>query len=210
MRTATRIRLLAIVPGAILAGIALTILGCSSTPPSKPDNICEVFREKSGWYKDARRAQKRWGLPVSVGMAFFHKESSCVAKAKPPRGKLLWVIPWRRPSSAYGYAQITDGAWQDYLADTNGFFRERDDLGNALDFIGWYNERSHRKLGIARNDAYSLYLAYYLGPGGYGRGHYRNQPAVRGYARRVSERNKRYASQLSRCANKLDRGWWRF
>ncbi|MDH3643853.1 MAG: hypothetical protein OES38_17235 [Gammaproteobacteria bacterium] len=196
--------------GVLMAALlAVTaVVGCSSSPPSRPDDICAVFREKSGWYKDARRAQKRWGLPVSVGMAFVHKESAYVADAKPPRGKLLWVIPWRRPSSAYGYAQATDAAWGEYLEETRGMFRERDDLGNALDFIGWYNDRSHRRLGIARNDAYNLYLAYYVGPGGYARGHYRKQPAVQSYARRVSERSQRYAGQLSRCEKKLNRGWW--
>ena len=194
----------------LLIGIVMSLAGlsCSSSPPARPDDICEVFREKSGWYKDARHAQKRWGLPVSVGMAFVHKESAYVADAKPARGKLLWVIPWRRPSSAYGYAQATDAAWGEYLDETRGFFRERDDLGNALDFIGWYNDRSHRRLGIAKNDAYNLYLAYYVGPGGYERGHYRKQPAVQDYARRVSDRSRRYSSQLSRCAKKLDRGWW--
>ncbi len=199
-------------PGVIFAMVLFVILTglmtCNSTPPSRPDDICEVFREKSGWYKDARRAQKRWGLPVSVGMAFVHKESAYVAGAKPPRGKILWVIPWRRPSSAYGYAQATDDAWGEYLQETRGFFRERDDLGNALDFIGWYNDRSHRRLGIAKNDAYNLYLAYYVGPGGYARGHHRKQPAVQEYARRVSARSQRYAGQLSRCAKKLNRGWW--
>lgn len=195
--------------GAMLVVLLAGLAGCNSTPPSRPDNICEVFREKSGWYKDARRAQKRWGLPVSVGMAFVYKESAFVADAKPPRGKLLWVIPWRRPSSAYGFAQITDAAWKEYLADTRGLFRERDDLGNALDFVGWYNHRSHKRLGIAKNDAYNLYLAYYVGQGGYARGHYRKQPVVKDYARRVSARNQRYAGQLSRCARKLNRGWWR-
>ena len=192
----------------VLTAICTVVVACSSSPPSRPGDICEVFREKSSWYKDARRAQKRWGLPVPVGMAFVHKESAYVADARPSRGKLLWVIPWRRPSSAYGYAQITDDAWHDYRRATRGVFRERDDLGNALDFIGWYNDRSHRRLGIAKNDAYNLYLAYYVGVGGYARGTYRHKPAVQGYARRVSDRSKRYASQLSRCSKKLGRRRW--
>lgn len=186
------------------------LMSCNSAPPSTPDDICQVFRDKSSWYADARRAQKRWGLPVPVGMAFVYKESAYVADAKPPRGKLLWVIPWRRPSSAYGYAQATDAAWSDYLQETRGFFRERDDLENALDFIGWYNDGSHRRLGIAKTDAYNLYLAYYVGQGGYARGHYRTQPEVQDYARRVAARSQLYNKQLSRCADKLDRGWWPF
>jgi hypothetical protein len=204
-RSATEVRKLSFKLGVLL--MLLGLVSCSSSPPAKPDDICAVFREKSGWYKDARRAQKRWGLPVSVGMAFVHKESAYVADAKPARGKLLWVIPWRRPSSAYGYAQATDAAWDEYLKETRGLFRERDDLGNALDFIGWYNDRSHRRLRIAKSDAYNLYLAYYVGPGGYARGNHRKQPAVQNYARRVATRSERYRGQLSACERKLKRGW---
>ena len=43
-------------------------------------------------------------------------------------------------------------------------------MGDALDFIGWYNDTSHRRLGLSKGDAYSLYLAYYSGHGGYARG----------------------------------------
>ncbi|MFP6817532.1 MAG: hypothetical protein VB949_17970 [Pseudomonadales bacterium] len=195
-------------PSIVTIVVLLSMMSCHSAPPSTPNDICQVFRDKSSWYADARRAQKRWGLPVSVGMAFVYKESAYVADSKPPRGKLLWVIPWRRPSSAYGYAQATDAAWREYLQETRGFFRERDDLGNALDFIGWYNDRSHRRLGIAKSDAYNLYLAYYVGPTGYARGDYRTQPEVRDYARRVAARSQQYATQLARCEKKLDRGWW--
>jgi hypothetical protein len=191
------------------AVLVVAAVGCASSPPSQPDDICAIFRQKSGWYKDARRAEKRWGVPMPVSMAFIYKESSFVADAKPPRSKLLWVIPWKRPSSAYGYAQITDEAWQDYLEDTRGLFRDRDDFGNALDFVGWYNDRSHRRLGIAKGDAYNLYLAYYVGHGGYARGHYRRDPAVRSYARKVASRSQRYRNQLSGCENNLKRRWWR-
>lgn len=199
-----------------LALVSLTIVtavvavGCASNPPAEPGDVCEVFREKSSWYQDARRAEKRWGLPIPVGMAFIYRESSYVADARPPRTKLLWVIPWKRPSSAYGYAQITDAAWKDYLRDTRGFFRERDDFGNALDFVGWYNDRSHRRLGISKRDAYNLYLAYYVGHGGYARGHHRRNSAARSYARKVSSRSQRYKAQLSRCEKQLQRRWWFF
>lgn len=195
--------------GAALGFSVVVAAGCASAPPAQPDQICSIFREKSGWYKDARRAEKRWGMPISVGMAFVYKESSYRSDARPERERLLWVVPWRRPSSAFGYAQITDAAWREYLDDTRGFLRERDDFGTALDFVGWYNDRSHRRLGIAKNDAYNLYLAYYVGHGGYARGHHRKKPEVRKYARRVSEKSKRYAAQLSRCEKEFRKPWWR-
>lgn len=179
--------------------LVVAVGSCSSNPPRQPDNACRIFDEKGSWYKAARKAKKKWGMPVHVGMAFVHRESSYVADAKPPRKKLLGLVPWRRLSSAYGYAQATDEAWKDYLDATNRWFVDRDDFGDAMDFIGWYNHRSHRKLGIPKNDPYRLYLAYYTGPTGYRKGVWKGSPTIQGYARKVQVQAQRYASQLQRC-----------
>ena len=189
------------------AMLLFVLNACSTTPPAQPDNICKIFEEKGGWYKHAKAARKEWGMPIPVGMAFIYKESSYRSDARPERGKLLWVIPWKRPSSAYGYAQATNDAWKDYRKDTGGWLVERDDLSDALDFIGWYNNRSHKQLGIAKHDAYNLYLAYYTGVTGYRKGHWRNQPAIQGYARRVAQRANRYQAQLSKCEKNFKGGW---
>lgn len=191
----------------LAAGVVLA--GCSSAPPRQPDDLCAVFEERPGWYHDARDAERTWGVPVHVSMAFVHRESSYVSDARPPRGRLLWVIPWRRPSSAYGYAQATNEAWTDYRRDTRSLLADRDDFDDAVDFIGWYNDRSARQLGIARDDAYRLYLAYHEGPTGYRRGSWRNKPTVLGYARKVSDKAARYRSQLARCEDDLGGGFWR-
>ncbi|MGD8415835.1 MAG: lysozyme-like domain containing protein [Pseudomonadales bacterium] len=189
---------------AFLTAVLLAVLNaCASTPPERPDNLCAIFDEKYGWYKDARAAEKRWGLPIPVGMAFIHKESSYVSNARPERDKLLWIIPWTRPSSAYGYAQATNEAWKDYRRATGRRFVERNDIRDALDFVGWYNHRSAKSLGLDKADAYSLYLAYYVGPTGYKRGVWKNEPRIQGYARRVADRAYRYRVQLQRCEEKL-------
>jgi hypothetical protein len=172
---------------------------CAANPPQRPDNACRIFDEKGGWYRAARKANKRWGMPVHVGMAFVHRESSYVADAKPPRKKLLGLVPWKRLSSAYGYAQATDEAWRDYLDDTNRWFVDRDDFGDAMDFIGWYNHRSHKRLGIKKSDPYHLYLAYYTGPTGYRKGVWKRSPTIQGYARKVQNQAGRYAAQLQKC-----------
>ena len=65
--------------------LALTLSACVSSPPEKPDNICEIFQEKRSWYKAAIRSEKRWKLPPYVLMAFIHQESSFQAKIKPER-----------------------------------------------------------------------------------------------------------------------------
>src|SRR5690625_5530143 len=82
---------------ALLALLALA--GCTSLPPKNSDNICNLFDEKRGWYKDARRAERRWGTSIPVLMAIMYQESSLRPRAKPPRRKILWVLPGPRKSS---------------------------------------------------------------------------------------------------------------
>ncbi len=186
----------------IAAGLtALVALGsCASNPPRQPNDICSIFKQKSSWQKSAQRAKRAWGLPVHIGMAFLHRESSYVANAKPPRKRLLGLVPWTRLSSAYGYAQATDEAWQDYEKDTTRWFVDRDNFADAIDFVGWYNARSHRQLGIKKTDAYHLYLAYYAGPGGYRSGFWKQSPKIKGYAQKVATQAARYQTQLRRCS----------
>lgn len=196
-----------------LCGIALaTVLltGCATAPPQRPDNLCAIFQEKGSWYKAARNARNKWDLPVPLGMAFIHRESSFRSDARPKRQRLLGILPWRRPSAAFGYAQATDAAWADYKKATGARFAERDEIDDALDFIGWYNDRSHRQLGIAKSDAYRLYLAYYSGPTGYAKGTWRNNGAVQSYARKAADRTARYGEQLKRCEKRLNKKWWWF
>ncbi len=188
--------------------VVLALSACTSAPPRQPDDICRIFDEKRSWYRAALETEREWGLPIPVGMAFVHRESSYVADAKPPRGRLLWVIPWRRPSSAYGYAQATDEAWSDYRKATSRWMVDRDDFDDALDFIGWYNDRSARKLRLSKQDAYHLYLAYYSGISGYASGRWRSDARVKGYASKVARRAQRYSAQFSTCKKRLSRGFW--
>ena len=193
---------------ALLAVLPWLLVGCLSTPPRQVDDLCGIFKEKRGWYRDARRSEERWGIPIGVMMAMTYQESSYVARARPPRRKLLWVIPWRRPSSAYGYAQATDEAWRDYRRSAGRFGADRNDFGDAIDFVGWYNRRSADWLGLPRNDAYSLYLAYHEGPTGFRRGTWRQKGWLKRTAQKVHQRGVRYQAQLERCEDQLDARWW--
>jgi hypothetical protein len=199
-----------------LAALALTMLavimlaGCATSPPTNLDNVCEIFREKKGWYDDARDAQKRWGSPVPVLMAFVHQESRFVARAKPPRKKILWVIPGPRPSDSYGYSQALGSTWDAYKRSAGRYGADRDDFGDAIDFVGWYNHQSWQRNGIRRDDAYRLYLAYHEGHGGYERRTWRDKEWLQAVARKVSDRSARYGQQLAVCEEELqrDRGWF--
>ena len=193
-----------------IALVTMLLAGCATAPPQRPDNLCAVFQEKGSWYKAARKARKKWDLPVPLGMAFIHRESSFRSDARPERRRLFGILPGRRPSSAFGYAQATDEAWADYKKATGARFAERDEIDDALDFIGWYNDRSHRQLGMSKSDAYRLYLAYYSGPTGYAKGTWRNSGAVKSYAQKVADRTARYRDQLKRCEKRLNKKWWFF
>ncbi len=181
----------------IVAAVSLT--GCAAGQPKDPNNICYILKDNKGWYKDAKKARKRWGLPVHVGFAFVHRESTFVADAKPPR-KRVFGVPLGRTSSAYGYAQATDEAWSDYKKDTGRRFVKRSNFGDALDFIGWYNERSNKRLRLRKNDTYNLYLAYYNGHSGYAQGAWRKSSTIKGYAKKASRQAAIYAKQLRRCS----------
>ena len=189
---------------------AMTVMmGCATSPPEQVANVCDIFREKSGWYKDAKESRARWGVPVSVSMAFMYQESRFVATAKPPRKKLWGVIPGPRPSDAYGYSQAKDSTWEWYQRSTGNYGADRDDLGDAIDFIGWYNNVSHKELGLDKQDSFRLYLAYHEGHGGYRKQSYRDKDWLIDVARKVDRQAQRYNAQLQECSEELEpRGWF--
>ena len=186
---------------AVLA-LILALGGCASTP-THIDDVCAVFDQKGGWfnnwYKYAKNTEKEYGVPVPVLMATIYKESGFNARAKPPRTKLLGFIPWKRPSSAYGYPQALDSTWQWYQDDTGRHGAARDDFKDAVRFVGWYHYQSHKKNGVARNDTYNLYLNYYAGHGGYARGTWKNNKWMKGAAQRTASMANRYQQQMNSC-----------
>ncbi|MCT9000362.1 transglycosylase SLT domain-containing protein [Chelativorans intermedius] len=182
--------------------LLLAFAGCATTPHNI-NNVCAVFDQKDGWfggwYDDAKRAERRYGVPVPVLMATIRTESGFQANARPPRRKLLGFIPWKRPSSAYGYPQALDGTWNEYRSQTGRWGARRSNFADAVDFVGWYHRESNRRNGIALDDAYNLYLAYYVGHGGYARGSWRNNAHARNAAARAATLARDYERQMRRC-----------
>src|SRR5262249_26207295 len=115
----------------------LLLVGCAKPRPDNMENICEIFYQYPQWYWDAKRSEEKWGVSVPIQMSVIYQESSFTAKAKPPRKYILWIIPWKRPSTAYGYCQALDGTWEDYQQQT-GNSGKRHTFADATDFIGWY------------------------------------------------------------------------
>ena len=127
---------------AMLLAALIPLAGCSTaSPPTRQADICEVFQQYPDWYDYARKSASRWGTPIHVQMSFVRHESSYRGDARPPR-QWLWFIPLGRPSSAKGYAQAQDPVWNEYQAERGRLFRSRGDMEDALDFIGWYNQRT--------------------------------------------------------------------
>lgn len=183
---------------------------CATTPPDNIENLCAIFEEKGGWYKEAKKSERKWGTPVHVQMAIVRQESSFRFDARPPRTRLLGFIPWTRPSDAYGYAQVLDSTWNWYRDDTGRRFAYRDDFGDAIDFVGWYTNRSQRAIGISKWDPYNQYLAYHEGHTGWQRKSYRSKRWLTNVARQVEYRAKEWGAQLKGCEDDLDSGWWIF
>ncbi len=187
----------------LLLPLVLMLAACSTSPPSNVNDICAIFEEKDGWYHDAADARKEWGGTIPIMMAIIHQESRFVDKARPPRKKILGFIPGPRPASAYGYTQAIDETWETYERNAGRYGADRDDFGDSIDFVGWYNDQSYRRSGIAKTDAYRLYLAYHEGHGGYNRGSYRNKKWLRDVAQKVSRKASTYQSQLAGCEAEL-------
>ena len=195
-----------------LLAFLIMLSACSSSPPRQINNACSIFDEKSDWYEASYNSYKKWGVPVHVQLAIMHQESRFVSDAKPPRQTLFWFIPWTRPSSAFGYAQVKDSTWDWYQDKSGNSFADRDDFDDAVDFIGWYGNMSHKMLKISKWDAYGQYLAYHEGHGGYKRKTYLKKKWLVQVAKKVKANAGNYARQLKQCENQLDKGWslWPF
>ena len=173
-----------------------------TTPPQNPDNICLIFEEKKSWYKAAMKSEKRWKIPPYVLMSIVYQESSYKADAKPDREKLLWVIPWKRKSTAVGYSQALNMTWDDYKDETGNSRANRKNFADSADFIGWYASKGYYQ-GFDRLDARSLYLAYHEGYGGFKKKTYRKKPWLIKVAERVQTRSTKYQQQYWGCAKEL-------
>lgn len=180
--------------------LSLLLASCATVPPpDNTSNICRIFQQYPEWYLVTKRTEQRWGVPVAVQMAIINQESSFVSDARPPRTKLLYVIPWTRPTSAYGYSQAINHTWHLYQQSTGHYYASRDEFADADNFVGWYASRAHSRAGISPNNAYQLYLAYHEGITNYKNKTYLAKPWLMRVAAKVKSRAQLYNSQLKRC-----------
>ena len=178
------------------------ISACSSIPKNTADG-CSIFSERYLWYKHAKKTEKKWGTPIYIQLAIIKMESDFDWLAKPPRQKLFKVVPYKRPSSSFGYSQAVKGTWKQYKEETGNKFATRTRFKDSVDFIGWYTSKSEQILKISKKDAFRQYIAYHEGWGNYK--NYKKNEKVISYAKKVKKYSDQYKTQLIKCKKKLNR-----
>lgn len=173
--------------------------GGYDAPPRNLNDACSILKQRPQYYKAFRRAERKWGVPINVQMAFIYQESKFDSDARTPYRYVLGVLPMGRQSSAYGYAQALDATWDHYRRDTGSRRAKRDDIMDAADFIGWYMNQTRERNGVSLANARHQYLAYHEGHTGYARGNYRKKSWLMRVSQEVADRSSMYRAQLSSC-----------
>ena len=178
------------------------ITACSSIPQNT-SNSCSIFNERYLWYKHAKKTEQKWGTPIYIQLAIIKMESDFDWLAKPPRQKLFKIIPFKRPSSSFGYSQAVNGTWEQYKNETGNKLATRTRFKDSVDFIGWYTDKTESLLKISKKDAFRQYLAYHEGWGGYK--NYKNNQKVIVLAKKVEKQSNKYKAQLRDCQKRLNK-----
>ena len=173
---------------------------CSSIPQNTSDG-CSIFSERYLWYKHAKKAEKKWGTPINLQLAIIKMESDFDWLAKPARQKLFKVIPYKRPSSSFGYSQAIDGTWRQYKNETGNKYALRTRFKDSVDFIGWYTSKTEKILKISKKDTFRQYIAYHEGWGNYK--NYKSNQKVILLAKKVENYSSKFKKQLDKCSKSL-------
>ena len=185
-----------------LAFLILFFSACSSIPKNT-SNSCSIFNERYLWYKYAKKTEEKWGTPINVQLAIIKMESDFDWLAKPARQKIFKVIPFKSPSSSFGYSQAVKGTWKQYKNETGNKLARRTRFKDSVDFIGWYTNKTETILKISKQDAFRQYLAYHEGWGAYK--NYKNNQKVIILAKKVKKQSDNYKSQLKKCQKRLNK-----
>ncbi len=182
----------------------LALVSCNDRQPASPENICAIFSEKQNWHDAVVGTEEKWGIPVYVTMAIMYQESAFKFNAKPPMTYALGFIPSGRVSSAYGFSQAKVNTWLDYVNETGNSFSSRDDFQDAVDFMGWYLNKTAIRNKILKNDAYNQYLNYHEGWTGFKNKSHSKKKWLLKVAKKVENRSESYKTQYKACKKDLE------
>ena len=188
----------------LLIFIFFLISACSSIPKNTSDS-CSIFNERYFWYKYTKKTEQKWGTPIYLQLAIIKMESDFDWLAKPERQKIFKVIPYKRPSSSFGYSQAVKKTWELYKTETNNSLALRTRFKDSVMFIGWYMNKTNKINKIPFTDSYRQYLNYYLGWGDYSKRVYRTDKKAIIFAKKVEKQSNIYKRQLQECQKKLDK-----
>ena len=183
--------------------LSIIFINSCSSIPQNTSNSCSIFNERYLWYKHAKKTEQKWGTPIYIQLAIIKMESDFDWLAKPPRQKLFKIIPFKRPSSSFGYSQAVKGTWEQYKNETGNKLATRTRFKDSVDFIGWYTDKTESLLKISKKDAFRQYLAYHEGWGGYK--NYKNNQKVIVLAQKVKKQSDKYKAQLQDCQKRLNK-----
>ena len=185
--------------------IFIFFVACTTNQQVNTANSCIIFEQKKNWYKSTKNSFDKWGTPIALQLAIINQESSFTQFAKPERKKIFGIIPGSRPSTAFGFAQVTNPTWDWYKTKTGNKNASRANFKDITDFIGWYVVQSEKIVGISKNDFYNQYLAYHEGQGGWKKGTHQNKKWLIEVAKNVERNANMYNNQLKDCENKLNK-----
>ena len=183
--------------------LTLALLTECSSIPNNTANSCSIFNERYLWYKHTKKVEEKWGTPIYIQLAIIKMESDFDWLAKPARQKIFKVIPYKRPSSSFGYSQAVKGTWEQYKKETGNKLATRVRFKDSVDFIGWYTNKTESILKISRKDAFKQYLAYHEGWGNFK--YYKKNKKVIRLAKKVQKQSNIYKNQLSKCKSSLNK-----
>ena len=178
------------------------LIGCSSIPNNTADS-CSIFNERYLWFKHTKKVEEKWGTPIYVQLAIIKMESDFDWLAKPARQKIFKVIPFKRPSSSFGYSQAVIGTWEQYKKETGNKFATRIRFKDSVDFIGWYTNKTEKILKVSKKDSFKQYIAYHEGWGNFK--NYKSNKKVINLAKKVEKQSNIYKKQLLSCSNSLNK-----
>ena len=185
--------------------IFLFIVSCSSKNYEYTGDSCILFDKKKNWYKATKKSHDKWGASIALQLSIINQESSFQQFAKPKRKKFLGFLPGKRPSTAFGYAQVTNPTWDWYKNKNNKKNASRANFTDVTDFIGWYSEQTNNMLGISKKDYYNQYLAYHEGHNGWKNQSYNSKKWLIEVAKRVETNAIMYNNQLKQCEKELNK-----
>ena len=189
----------------LISILFIFIVSCTSNQQINTGDSCILFDQKKNWYKSAKKSYDRWQTPIALQLAIIKQESSFNQFAKPERNFFLGIIPAPRPSTAFGYAQVTNPTWDWYRKKTSNKNASRANFADVTDFIGWYTTQSQNIVGISKNDFYNQYLAYHEGQNGWKKKSFLKKKWLIDVAITVERNANIYKKQLKECEKKFNK-----